>query len=1265
MPNKNFYKLFILVITCFVYSSCQILPNYKPYYDKKHKDWQTKVPGDSSKITHTVFLIGDAGNPDKNRLEPTFRLLRSQLYSKIDTVKKEGENYTINYESDSNNTIIFLGDNIYQKGLPKEDASDRKEMERRLLEQLNLVKPFKGKKIFIPGNHDWGGDNGAPDGLETVIRQQKYVENYLGKGTFMPGNGCPGPREVHLQHNTVAVLIDSHWWLHKHEKPVGPENGCNVEDKFDFIVQLQDIIKRNKGKHIIICQHHPMFTNGNHGGYYTLKDYVFPLTLIWPNLYIPIPIIGAIYPLARKYGLSPQDLQNPQYQQLKKAILEVVENEYSVVFAAGHEHNLQLFKEDDVNHILSGAGCKDKHVAKGNDAIFAHNHRGFCKINYYNDGSAWVEFWEPEKDGSTGKLIFRTPLYALHKEKPKQLPADFDCRDSSIVLAASDKYKANGLKKTFFGEHYRKEWATPIKVRLLDMKCEAGSLTPIKKGGGQQTASLRLLGADSVNYTLRLINKDPASLLPKGFRETFAEEILQDQMSSAHPYGALIVPKMADAIGIYHLVPKLFYVPHTPVLGAYLDEMGGKMAFLEVRPDQDLSCFKHLGCSKTIISTRNMYSYLKEDHKSEVDQKMFLKARLFDMLIGDWDRHEDQWRWAEFPKEGGGSLYKPIPRDRDQVFVKYDGIIPFIISKYAVKNFSSFRANFDKVVKLGISAQNLDHTLLTKLTKQDWLTIADSIKLKMTDSIIEAAVKDLPPETFVISGPEIISKLKSRRAQLSNAALEYYLTISKTVDVLGSDKDEFFHVERINDKETKVSMYAITPQRKQGVRLYERTFYANETKEIRVHGLQGNDSILVTGNVSRGAKIRAVGGMGYDVFVDRSSVSKGRRKTLFYDTKKEKNLIVKGSETRTKEASRYFVNQYDVKDFKYNKISPKLSAEFNIDDGPFVGAGIRVERHGFRKDPYKSFNSLSGNYAFLTKAFNIKYKGVFYSVFAPRWDLDVTSRYFGPKFVFNYYGQGNETVLPDEEIYTADYFRMRVQRFEFTPSVNHRFSNYFTVGLAPNFEFMNIEQGLGKIIDEPEFPNKPELKPTYFGGAKFFTYINMVDNEKNPTRGGRWRNEVNYYHELKNGTTEFTNLNTDISFYITPNIPLKLTIGLRAGAAKNIGNYKFFQANFLGGSTNLRGYKRTRFAGRSTAFGNTEVRIQAYRFRNMAFSGTWGILGFADAGRVWQDNEASRKWHYGYGPGLWLNLYNQFLVSGYYGLSEESTRVTVKMGFFF
>jgi len=1251
MRNKFLRYFIYIVIGVLAFSSCISL---KPYYAKSQQNWNKVSPPDSLKLKYTVFLIGDVGKPSENRQEPVLKLLQSQIFDKSRATNAASDT---NY-SRPEDIVIFLGDNIYESGLPEPTAADRKEKERRIIEQMKVVQDFKGKKIFIPGNHDWNEMN--PGGLAAVNREEAFVESYLKAGdTFLPSNGCPGPIEMQVNKDLVLILLDSEWWLHKYEKPIAPDNGCTAGSRLEIIEQVKDIILRNKGKNILLAQHHPLFSNGTHGGYFTLKDYIFPLTLIRDRAYIPLPIIGSIYPLMRKYGVSNQDLSNKDYQQLKRGLLAILADEPNVVMATGHEHALQFNKYENLNHILSGGGSKSSALVKGNGASFAHGHKGFARVNYYDNGQCWVEFWEPEGDGSKGKLIYRTPLYAIPPKGKAELAEEkqINYKDSVKVIAAGEEYKANAYKRRLYGEHYRDTWAVPVSAPYLDLTTFAGGLTPIKMGGGKQTTSLQLQGKDGNVYQFRSISKDPSTLLPEGLVKTFAEDFLQDQISSSNPYGGLVIPPMAKKIGIYYVNPQLVYMPYSRLLGPYIQQVGGKLGTIEVRPDEDVSDIKSFGNADKAVSTRKMYEDIRKDNDNEVDQLMFLRARLFDVFINDWDRHDDQWRWAEFKKDKG-SIFRPIPRDHDQAFSKYDGLIPTLISKVA-PGIEAFSYQIKNIEKLNTAARNLDRNFLNKLTLQQWKQVANDLKNKLTDATIDSAVKRMPPEAYKVSGAEITSKLKSRRDQLPEVAEEYYKILAKEVRIAGSDKKEFINISASGDS-TTVTISKINSDEKIEREIYRRAFDKKETKEIQIFALDGKDSIVVEGNKSP-IKVRVVGGEGKDYIADNSKAALGKA-IVYYDSD-EGNTIEKGNNLRKQLSANPYIHYYDPNWFNYDAAAPVPSLDYNADDGFFFGGGFSKTHYGFRKQPYSYKQSIKGNYAPKTNAYTIKYQGIFYSLFKRNNDLVLQAAFNGPKYTFNYYGEGNSTPNVGDDI---DYFRVRTKNLSFAAFYQKRSTEAFRVGIGPGYEHYWVEKQDNKYLTSPEFVDKEDTKnPSLFTTLNSYANINFVDQNLFPTRGVRWFNSARYFHELTDTKLDFVQLKTNIVFYGTPNFSFPMTLAVNFGAATNIGDYKFFQANSLGSNTFLRGYRNNRFSGRSYLFNNTELRLTISNVRNYFLTGTYGLFGFFDTGRVFSDNAELNTWHTGYGPGVWVNFYNKFLVSVGYGRSKENGYFSINSGFAF
>ncbi len=1238
-----------------------------PYYSRDASNWEQRKQDPQNKLLYTVFLIGDVGAPDLKNQEPSLKLMQSQLQ-----------------EAGARSAAIFLGDNVYHNGLPEPGKYDRDISEKRLNAQLDILKGYPGEKYMIPGNHDW--NHSGRGGLQAVMREQNYVNDYLteegivvGGDFYVPGEGCPGPYEVMISEEIVLIALDSEWWLHPWDRPYGNNSNCGAANEADFLIQLEDIIEKNSGKDILVVAHHPLMSRGVHGGFFTLKDHIFPLTLLREWIFMPLPIIGSIYPFARKYGGILQDIPHPRYQAYIEGLLKIFDKYDNIIYAAGHEHALEYFKHNNLGHIVSGSGCKIQDVKPGGTASYADDIKGFAKLLYYENGEVWTEFWVPEGDGSTGKISFRTPVYA--KKPRREAPLIEDKRnyaDSTITLAANPGYVAGNLRTSLLGEHYRKEWATKVNVPLLDMKNELGGLTPYQKGGGKQTASLKVRNPEAREYVLRSVDKDPTLALPDYLRETAAKTLLQDQMSAQHPYAALAVPKLADAAKVYHTNPQLVYIPNTPYLRQYLDEFGNTLAFLEEDPDENHEEVASLGYAKNLVGTDKVLREVQQDNDFRVNEPAFVRARLLDMLIGDWDRHEGQWRWVE--EEGKKSkYYTPVPEDRDQAFFKADGILPWLATrKWGVRNVQNFGYDYNDIIGLNLSALTIDRTFTSSVTREQWLSIAEDIKANMTDAVIEEAIAQWPEQIRKISGPEIVAKLKSRRDKLPQAAADYYAFMAKMVDVTGSDKHEHFIVNRLNDEQTQLTVLKIT---KEGVlrdTLYQRTFFTNETKEIRLYGLGGQDRFEVNGDVDKGIVVRIIGGNNEDIITDKSHVSGLKKHTIVYDTDTG-NTFTLGSEAKTKVSEHPDVNFYDRNNFKLPYLGPRLSLEYNVDDGVFLGAGVLLRTQKFRKEPYASQHLLEGNYAFLTKSFNVRYTGDVRQVIGG-WDLGLSALLQGPQYQRNFYGFGNNS-QQDTEV-DDSFYRVRYKRLNLNAALTNYITGFFKFGVGPTFDrfevvdqdresFLEQEAQAGRLLPGTYNPETGEFESQHYMGAAAFLDMDVIggDNDVNPQIGMRWYNRFSYNRQTDDEKLHFTRLSSEFMFYLSPNFPLQLTWAGRLGFAHNWGDYRFYQANTLGGMDNLRGYRRTRFAGRSVVFANAEARVQLFDFNLYLTPAKLGVLGLFDAGRVYNDGIPQegffRNFHTGVGGGIWADFMRKNVVSVTYAVGEEDKLFTLDFGFFF
>ncbi|HEY0356644.1 MAG TPA: hypothetical protein VGC29_10590, partial [Flavisolibacter sp.] len=481
------------------------------------------------------------------------------------------------------------------------------------------------------------------------------------------------------------------------------------------------------------------------------------------------------------------------------------------------------------------------------------------------------------------------------------------------TVIAGIEYKKGPLHRFLWGSHYRKEWTTPVRIPVINLDTVKGGLKATEQGGGRQTKTLRLKNAKGKEYVLRSVNKDYRGALPEIAHGTFIEHLAKDQVSTAHPFAAITIPYMIEAAAIYHTNPIIVFVPYTPSLGEYNKTFANMLCLFEERPDDDQSDAPNFGYSTNVVGTEKMFENVFEENDHRVDQKAFVRARLFDMFLGDWGRHEDQWRWAKFD-EGDFKIYKPIPRDRDQTWAKFDGFLTRKITGVeALEHLQTFDHDIKNIKKYNFPARYLDRQLTNEIPREVWQQQAKELQQVLTDQLIENSVRQMPKEIFDISGNEIISKLKSRRNDLHEYAEKYYKFIAQEVEIVGSELNEFFQVKKLSEDAVQVNVFDLNKKGEpKDSPYYSRTFYASQTDEINIYGLKGNDIYRVEGEGNNRIIIRIIGGPDKDSMINLSSSS---HKLKYYDNK---DNSIEGN-IRKKLSNDSAINVYNYRAYKYNE----------------------------------------------------------------------------------------------------------------------------------------------------------------------------------------------------------------------------------------------------------------------------------------------------------------------------------------------------------
>src|SRR2546421_1619520 len=387
------------------------------------------------------------------------------------------------------------------------------------------------------------------------------------------------------------------------------------------------------------------------------------------------------------------------------------------------------------------------------------------------------------------------------------------------TLAAGPRYQAGWLTRFLLGGQWREIWTTPIEVPVLNLESFDGGLIPERRGGGQQTKSLRLKSGNGRIWGFRSVDKDATGMLDPQTRESAIGDVVQDLTSTVHPGAALVVAPLLEAAGVLHATPQLAVMPDDPRLGEFRSAFAGMLGLLEERMERAVP-----GGGK-VADTIDLLVRLDERAGEEVDARDYLRARLIDVLVGDWDRHLDQWRWARFDQDGR-IVWRPIPRDRDQAFSRFGGIIPSV-AEYYTKQLAGFGESYPAIDKLTFAGRFTDRRFLVWLDRGTWESETADLVAKLTDEVISNAVRRLPSAMYAKGGAELERLLRARRDGLEAASRDYYRLLASEVDLRAAE-GETIRVRRGPQGTVGVS----TPR-------FRRTFSPDETSELRVYTPRG------------------------------------------------------------------------------------------------------------------------------------------------------------------------------------------------------------------------------------------------------------------------------------------------------------------------------------------------------------------------------------------------------------------------------------------
>lgn len=804
-------------------------------------------------------------------------------------------------------------------------------------------------------------------------------------------------------------------------------------------------------------------------------------------------------------------------------------------------------------------------------------------------------------------------------------------------------YRAGRVQRMVLGSGYRSLWATPASVEVLDVAGYAGGLTPTRTGGDFSTRSLRFRGADGLEYVFRPVDKDVTQGLHPHLKNTLVDRVVQDQVSVALPGAVLVASSLQTAAGVRHAPPRLVVLPDDAVLGAFRAEFAGRLGTIEERPGDAFAG------AAAVEATEEMLSALATGPAHRVDAEAYLNARLLDLVMGDWDRHDGQWRWARIDR-GGAHVWSPIARDRDNAFSRHGGWVA-TLGRGMMPKLVTFDSTMAGLRGLTDNAQHLDRHILSGLQKETWDATVRTLQARLTDAAIDEAVRRLPGEHYSQAGATLARALRARRDQLPTVADAFYRQLAEVVDVHATDASERVSVERMADGAVLVKVAPRTG----GEPTFSRRFANGETREIRIHLAGGDDAAIVVGAAPSSPLVRVIGGAGDDMLRDESPAAAGRR-TVFHDAEGT-NTIEPGTGARvdtrtyTKPArARSFDNPEAEQDRGATRsFGPHLG--YTSDAGPIVGGAMTWTTRGFRREGFARRQRIRAEYAPMQSGFALDVQHIGRGIDGTSLLVHARASRIDP---FRFHGFGNETASDGpRDRYLVDQTVVTLES-----EVGKEMGRGLRLGVGPVVRYRSASAD----EDTPFFTEAPLGSDAYTtAGLRSTMEWDGRDAAAFPTRGGWARVTAEGHRGVRGDVDGFARARGEGAAYLP--VARGTTLAMRAGGERVWGEFPVQEAVFLGGGESLRGFSRNRFAGDAALWGNAELRASLGTANLAVARGNLGAIVLGDAGRVYFDGRSEGGWHPTYGGGVYFSMLDRAYTGTILAArGEDGWKAYVKLG---
>jgi hypothetical protein len=1009
----------------------------------------------------------------------------------------------------------------------------------------------------------------------------------------LPEHLCPKPAVIHDK-NFDILVIDSNWLLFPHEVELFIKQ-CSHVDLEKFYTEIEESILNAKLKPLVILSHHTVDSK-----------------LIFPDGEDPLSKIAN--QVQQSVG-SIDSISNPGYQKYREKLNKMIKNRPNVMIMSGNTVNFSVNSEDDIHHMALSQKEPNHLFLESNDEGVEIQSEGFSEsimLNFNKNEASFVASCE----NHTG------PMH------------DFKLSGS--------------FYEYFLGSNYRNLWNQKVAIDCFDL--DRFSLTVDGVGGSLRSPDFKLKDVDGNFYTLRPLKKEVR--IPKILEDTIAEQVLLDQQSSIFPLGFILAATLSRQVGIPTESPRIVYVDINQKAFAAWRQKKFPSGFYQLNkaPKNILKIpeVREKGILE-VITTKEMVDRLENVSGYQMNQEAYLKVRLFDILIGDWDRPKDNWHWMVVQKDLVKSI-EPFPIDRESAFYRGDGVVSWWRKrKWINYKLQDYTKKLKRAEPMMVESLSMDHRYTSNLTLKDWTKVVGELQQKLSPSSMEKAIDALPVRIPDKDKQKLIQSFQRRLKELPLIAMQMRGTLRKKVDIIGTPNKDSYYIQ------SGPGPYVYVTSSKDNQVIYSDKFDSKQTKEIRMYGLDGDDEFKLNWNNYTKTKIRVVPGPGKDVLIAREQKMKPR--VSLFDDDVSIDSFYGYSKFDYQSTYNDFYSQ--VNQHKLNRFSPILFlASSNADSGFVLGGGLKYFNDGFQHSPWESTNEIKANAVINRGAANVMYQGAWFDLFGKS-DFEIDAEAGLPRFYGSFFGLGN-TPPALNETFEDDYYWMRARTFETESRINIPVLQ--NISLIPRMQFRYRDY----LIDNPSFLTTPADNnldtilrpgtnanindPNYYLGAGMSVKYISSDTVSGPVKRRIVRAEVKYmlHQGLSEADGHFQTLGIDagLTGYFQRT---KTQWRINGGYGRNFGQWEFFDAQFLGQGQNLRGFFMNRFAGSSRIYDSVEINQSLLRKKLWGVITDIGLGGLFDSGRVFLPGDTGDgTWHKAVGGQTWITFLNSIAFKAGY-----------------